>query len=550
MLTIDFVKKKTDFDKPGGVFYIPLHQRFNSFINNQTNSTMKKFLYATLAVVAVLLFASCKNDKNQPNDQEKADAFISFTFNLPQGGTRAEVGNVAGANAGDTFIGTADEQAIKEVRVVLYDPNEGIVKYALTYNITATGGQAPTGDGLADAPASAATAAQFTTKAEQVVSQDYQMLAIINPTADVIAATAEGKYLKDAQAALESTVKDLSADGKAILMSNDRGLVKVAPADMKAAAADAEGHPIKVNVDRILAKVYVGGTPDLPAGVTFTDSKWELNTTNKKTFIYRQFAQVTTGLDQFAPETVDNNTDRFARYAKDPNYLAGEFNEADFNYKKDVDVLANEWGFEDTKGQYCLENTMDAGQQLNNQTTSFILSGTWKPADHDGISFTKGQTWYSYMGFTFTVAKMKEYIGIVTDASKAAEKEIVGTPAGFKAALKTLVEDANSPVDKTEGTITKSFVAHNFKGYKDGVCYYQTNLIRHFNDAQSSKDMGYGRYGVVRNNIYKVTIKKISQPGEPTIVPEKPNPDDPTKLFVAFDITINPWIVRTQDISL
>lgn len=504
---------------------------------------MKKFLYATLAVVAVLLFASCKNDKNQPNDQEKADAYISFTFSLPQGGTRAEAGSVDGANAGDTFIGTADEQAIKAVRVVLYDPNEGIVKYALTYNITATGGQAPTGD-IADAPASAATAANFTTKAKQVESQDYQMLAIINPTSDVIAATEEGKYLKDAQAALESTVTDLSANGKAILMSNDRGLVNVAPADMKDAAADAEGHPVKVNVDRILAKVYVGGTPDLPQGVTFTGTKWELNTTNKKTFIYRQFAQVTTGLDTFVPETVDNNTDRFARYAKDPNYLAGEFVAADFNYKQDVDVLANEWGFENEKGQYCLENTMDAGQQLNDQTTSFILSGTWTPE-----GFTTGETWYRYMGFDFTVAKMKEYIGIAKDASKDAEKDITGTPAGFKADLKALLAESDCPV-AADGTITKSFAAHNIKGYFKGVCYYQTNLIRHFNNDQSSKTMGYGRYGVVRNNIYKVTIKKISQPGEPTIVPEKPNPDDPTKLFVAFDITINPWIVRTQEISL
>ena len=41
-------------------------------------------MYAALAVAAVLLFASCKNDKSQPNDQEKADAYVSFTFNLPQ----------------------------------------------------------------------------------------------------------------------------------------------------------------------------------------------------------------------------------------------------------------------------------------------------------------------------------------------------------------------------------------------------------------------------------------------------------------------------------
>ena len=85
---------------------------------------MKKFMYAALAVAAVLLFASCKNDKNQPNDQEKADAFISFTFSLPQGGTRA---SVADKNAGDTYVGTTDEQAIKGVRVVLFDETSGIV---------------------------------------------------------------------------------------------------------------------------------------------------------------------------------------------------------------------------------------------------------------------------------------------------------------------------------------------------------------------------------------------------------------------------------------
>ena len=172
---------------------------------------MKKFIYATLALAAVLLFASCKNDKNQPNDQEKADAFISFTFNLPQGGTRA---GVADKNAGDTYVGTTDEQAIKGVRVVLFDETSGIVKYALTYNITGTGSAAPTGD-----IAGTATTANFTTKAKAVVSQDYQMLAIINPTTEVIAATAEGKYLKDAQAAITSDATKLSANG--IMMSNE-----------------------------------------------------------------------------------------------------------------------------------------------------------------------------------------------------------------------------------------------------------------------------------------------------------------------------------------
>lgn len=502
---------------------------------------MKKFIYATLALAAVLLFASCKNDKNQPKN-EKADAYISFTFSLPQDGFRAEAGDVAGANAEDTYVGTKAEQAINAVRVVLYDPASGDAKYAFDYNITGTGDAAPTGDGLAT-NGTAATTARFTTKAEGVTSQDYLMLAIINPTAEVKAATAQGKTLLDAQTAITSDATKLSANG--IMMSNDRGLVKVAPDKMKADAATAEGAPVKVSVDRILAKVFVGGNPTLPEGVTFTGMKWQLNTTNTKTFIYRQFGQVVTELDKFAVETAEDQSTRFQRYAQDPNF-SGTFNVADFVYLEGTPDLTGEAGYEDAKGQYCLENTMEAASQKIQQTTSFILSGVWTPK-----GFTKGETWYSYQGFTFTVAKMKDYITEANDATKKDKADINGTPLGFKAALKALLAETPCPVT-ADGTITKSFVSHDIKGYFKGVCYYQTNLIRHFNNDQSSKDMGYGRYGVVRNNIYKINLKKISAPGEPTVVNDKDNPgdDDPTKVFVAFDVTINPWIVRTQDISL
>lgn len=501
---------------------------------------MKKFIYATLAVAAVLLFASCKNDKNQPNDQEKADAFISFTFNLPQGGTRA---GVADKNAGETYVGTEAEQAIKDVRVVLFDPDSKEAKYSFDYSITGDGKNAPTGDGIAP-NGTAATTARFTTKAQGVVSQEYQMLAIVNPTSAVKDATAQGKYLADALAAIETTVDDLKANG--ILMSNDRGLVTVATNQMQATDEAAEKAPVAVSVDRILAKVFVGGNPTFENG-KLTDIKWQLNVTNKKTYIFRQFGK--TALAGFPDETATDASTRFDRYAKDPNFLASEFNNADFTYLEGTPELTGTFGYEDANGQYCLENTMDAPMQKHNGTTSFILSGTWTPAEHDGITFTAGQTWYSYQGFTFTKAKMVEYKGIINDAAQNDKLEINGTPAGFKAALKAALASMN--VD-AQGDVAASGTFNGIKAYKNGACYYQTNLIRHFNDSQSGKDMGYGRYGVVRNNIYKINISKISQPGEPDVVNEKDDDenDDPTKVFVAFDITVNPWIVRTQDISL
>ena len=502
-------------------------------------------MYAVLAVGAVLLFASCKNDKNQPKN-EAGDAYVSFTFNLPQGGTRAAAGDVAGANAKDTYAGTADEQKINGVRVVLYDPASGAAKYALDYAITGDGTNPPTG-----AIAGTATTAKFTTKAEGVASQDYLMLAIINPTQDVKNATAVGKKILDAQAAITSTADALKANG--ILMSNARGLVNVATTALKPTENDAEGAPVAVKVDRILAKVFVGSTensgmPKLPENVKFTNIKWQLNTTNNKTFIYRQFGQVATGtVNIFALETATDNSTRFQRYAQDPNFSKDQFNSGDFTYLEGTPVLTGTYGYADANGQYCLENTMEADAQIVQQTTSFILSGTWTPKD-----FTEGETWYSYLGLPISVEKMKEYIKEATDPTKTKFTEINGTPAGFKAALKALLEDTDCPIDKNEGTITKSFVSHDIKGYHKGVCYYQTNLIRHFDNSVSSEDMGYGRYGVVRNNIYKINISKISQPGEPTVVNDKDNPgkDDPSKVFVSFDVTINPWIVRTQDISL
>ena len=503
---------------------------------------MKKFIYATLAVAAVLLFASCKNDKNQPK-AEAGDAYVSFTFNLPQGGFRD---GVAGKTVGQEYAGTNEEQEIKAVRVVLYDPASGAAKYAFDYNITATGGAVADGP---DMVAGTGTAAKFTTKAKEVVSQDYLMLAIINPSAKVKTATEQGKTLLEAQAAVETTVAELSGAG--IMMSNEQGLVKVAPDKLKATDAEAEGAPVKVNVDRILAKVFVGttaqsGTPDLPDGVTFENIKWQLNTTNKKTFIYRQFGQVMTTKDNFVAEVAGDNSTRFNRYAQDPNF-SGAFNGDDFEYLVDVPTLSQNFGYADANGQYCLENTMEAASQKIQQTTSFILSGTWTPK-----GFTKGETWYSYQGLPISVAKMKDYIAEAKNPAKDADQQIVGTPVGFKAALKAVLAMNDCPV-ADDGTIkNNSFVAHDIKGYKDGVCYYQSNLIRHFNDDQSSANMGYGRYGVVRNNIYKINITKISQPGEPTVVPDKDKPgkDDPSKVYVSFDVTINPWIVRTQDISL
>ena len=62
-----------------------------------------------------------------------------------------------------------------------------------------------------------------------------------------------------------------------------------------------------------------------------------------------------------------------------------------------------------------------------------------------------------------------------------------------------------------------------------------------------------GRYGIVRNNSYQLTINSIMNPGNPVtggeITPED-RPDDDLKYYLDVDIDVLRWAVRNQDVDL
>ena len=62
-----------------------------------------------------------------------------------------------------------------------------------------------------------------------------------------------------------------------------------------------------------------------------------------------------------------------------------------------------------------------------------------------------------------------------------------------------------------------------------------------------------GRYGIVRNNYYQITINDITQPGEPitdpTVEPST-DKDDETNYWINVSIKVLSWKIRTQDVIL
>lgn len=153
------------------------------------------------------------------------------------------------------------------------------------------------------------------------------------------------------------------------------------------------------------------------------------------------------------------------------------------------------------------------------------------------------------------------------DAPDYAAPETDGSvPAGYTAeAPVTLTEAQYSTVAAALGTINC---------YKSGVSYYAAYL-RHFTDIdatgngdvlpledvaeqQYAFDNNYhgsnayylGRYGLVRNNWYELSVNSVSGPGSSTIPGRDPQTDDQQNYYISVDVNVLSWALRQQNVNL
>ena len=124
----------------------------------------------------------------------------------------------------------------------------------------------------------------------------------------------------------------------------------------------------------------------------------------------------------------------------------------------------------------------------------------------------------------------------------------------------TLGDEANAPATlKTmrEKVTTAGITIYHSSIRYDGVpgyyCYYYY-WNRH-NDNETAGVMGPMEFAVVRNNVYKLSVDKISRLGHPRIPgndPDKPTPgtpDESDEIYLDVTVDIVPWSVRINSIE-
>lgn len=367
-----------------------------------------------------------------------------------------------------------------------------------------------------------------------------------------------------------------------------------------------------VHVERGLAKVTVGSNSTsnyfATGGASATGTKysndkviitdWTLDVTNNSSFpvhVTSGLNDKTTGYpDIWKNEAAAAGTAATSRFVSQLN-TTGAFKRVywgiDPNYSMDLSDLEKckeQFTIADAAGTsvawkkgsgsdnplYCLENTFDIKNMTQGQTTRVLLKATYTPkaleTETDKTFFMIGNS--SDFWTETTLTKQIE--------NKA--KEVLNTTTGVTATLKgnlleggTHVLDANNVEiksgedDKTADVvdeINKKLGLDMSKGigiktYKEGVSYYIAR-IKHFGDDLTPWKEGdatydgenqkwLGRYGVLRNNWYDLTIEKISGPGYPDVPEVKPtDPDDEDTKYINVSVKILSWAKRSQDVNL
>ena len=366
-----------------------------------------------------------------------------------------------------------------------------------------------------------------------------------------------------------------------------------------------------VHVERGLAKVTVGkGTgKDYFTGAKASGSKysnddvtitkWALDVTNKSSFPVHVTSGLKSGVTSAGIPAYANiwqnaaATPGTAATSRFVSSATGAFKRVywgiDPNYSKsltDKDACGQEFTLVKADGSdavwkastdplYCLENTFDITHMLQGQTTRVLLKATYTPSavasETDKTFFMIGNSsdiWTTTTLKAQIASKAKDALGLTTDPKVELKEDLLKGGTHFLTTENVSVKDGETEKvdDKLVAQLNNKLGLDETNGvgiktYENGESYYIAR-IKHFgddltpwkegNDTYGENNLNWlGRYGVLRNNWYDLTIEKISGPGYPDIPEVKPEtPDDEDTKYINVSVKILDWAKRSQSVEL
>lgn len=363
-----------------------------------------------------------------------------------------------------------------------------------------------------------------------------------------------------------------------------------------------------VYVERGLAKVTMKNfdpSYTIAAGTYKGDevviNNWQLDVTNKSTYPVHQTGVLKTikwnqtWADRFYDK--DNGVFKRVYWGEDPNYdkdvysngtttkSALEYCKDAFNMISNAEVVGLPG---DDKPQYCLENTFNLANMMQGQTTRVVFkavytpnalksetvktfykignnTAVWKGADLEtqiktlAINAMKITDPVEQAMYSVDLAKGSNISGKAGQHLIAADNITFDPGSSTKTSQVTpdVIKEVNKKLGLSEDPTTHK-VKVGISTYLNGEAYYIAR-IKHFNElthwtpgtAYTDDATFLGRYGVLRNNWYELSVHSVSGLGYPEVPEVKPNvPDDENDKYINVEVKILDWAKRKQVIDL
>lgn len=574
-----------------------------------------KHLFGLAVIAAMTASCSSNEDLGTAGPgtgtNEAGVGYAIFTINLPSvSGTRA-----ADAGGAEMNEGTEEEYAVKSATALIfqkYGSDEGSYKFVESVTLPIDGWKDDPTDGITTTSKKlVAKLTNVDTKNDYSVL----ILLNNNKTgggAKVELPTAGQSYNDWNSKILTPSVTDLaasgdfymanaplkgSADSPATLVSIDKNKIYASEAEANKTTNDCAA---TVYVERGVAKMTVAdpGTKTVKNKATSTDtqskvtfSKWALDITNKKTYAVHNIDGLSKDFPAIWTTKRFTGTNNRVYWGTDPNYNLAELNTNDAKRKEEFNFITapseinkDFTNTTNTNPVYCLENTFNLANMYQGQTTRVIFKATYTPKDDAGTPLAEQDGTFYTIGNMTTILKE-------ADLKKAVDAAATSVLSGCTVDYTNLKQEGSHVItladikDSTGTTLVADQIYSGMAGtqivkeindklglkagrpeemvgintYARGVTYYIAR-VKHFgaltpwNSGESygdNNDKYLGRYGMLRNNWYDLTVGNVYGPGYPGVPPVDPNqPDDENEKYLSVSVKILSWAKRSDTVDL
>lgn len=550
---------------------------------------MKRLKYMSMMGLAALLlttWSACSDDTDIPGGEnpEEARAYTTVTIAVPNGVAETRAGTTADTDDDNTTeAGSEDEYKVKTANLYLFPGGAGSSFGSATLKEIISINQ------FTQMTASTADAKTivWTSKKTALTPGDYRIYIVVNGTVNGVTdgsknSLTEADFLAKTTADATGVIAAVPEAGLVMASRSPKSdNMNTLPYIAQTITKDPE-QTIAATVERMMGKITVtaGGANVASAANVYTSFSTTVtaigNITNitltgyyvvnarKEGYYFRHVDKESTATNPLTEANYGNSTTSLPyvvdpktyskTYSGTPAALAGSYADWYLQGSGAFGLLSfgsfggtytampgySSAAAETKVAAYCYENTMLKDKQKNGYTTGIVFKAEIAPSKmmqkkagsggvEENSTFTSMSEIYYHSGIFYKNIEALKAAGVLL-ADGTTSSSASGAPADLK----------------------KNDVQCFKRGDTNGkfICYYPY-WIKHIPSDDVAEDVM--EFGIVRNNVYKVTVTGIQGVGKDGVTEDiitDTETDDPTTVLLNVKLSIKPWTVRTNSAVL